>query len=239
MKIHIYEGKSSLNSTPKARYVKLENLPQVAPKTMVARAKDFYERMRRRRTVRDFSDKAIPQEVIEYAIRTAGSAPSGANKQPWSFVAISDPSLKTQIRIEAEKEEKEFYAGKAGKEWLRDLAHLGTDEHKPFLETAPWLIVVFQKNYDIDPQTRNRSKNYYIHESVGLACGLLIASLHQAGLATLTHTPSPMNFLRDLLGRPKNERAVMIVVAGYAAKDVMVPDITRKALEEIAVFKTT
>jgi len=206
---------------------------------MEARARAFYEDMRSRRTVRDFSNAAIPQKIIEYAICTAGSAPSGANKQPWYFVAINDSATKAKIRIAAEKEEKAFYAGKAGQEWLRDLAHLGTDEHKPFLETAPWLIVVFQQNYAIDPDTGKRSKNYYIHESVGLACGLLIASLHHAGLATLTHTPSPMNFLRDLLGRPKNERAVMIIVAGYPDDHAMVPDITRKALAEIAEFKTT
>jgi len=204
---------------------------------MEERARAFYEEMRSRRTVREFSDTAIPQKIIEYAIRTAGSAPSGANKQPWFFVAINDSKTKEKIRIAAEKEEKAFYAGKAGEEWLRDLAHLGTDERKPFLETAPWLIVVFQQNYAINPDTGKRSKNYYIHESVGLACGLLIASLHHAGLATLTHTPSPMNFLRDLLGRPKNERAVMIIVAGYPDDHAMVPDITRKALEEIAEFK--
>lgn len=205
---------------------------------MEERARAFYEDMRLRRTVRDFSNQAIPQKIIKYAIRTAGSAPSGANKQPWFFVAVSDPALKEKIRSEAEKEEKAFYAGKAGKEWLRDLEHLGTDEHKPFLETAPWLIVVFQQNYGLDPDTGKRSKNYYIHESVGLACGLLIAALHHAGLATLTHTPSPMVFLRDLLGRPKNERAVMIIVAGYPDDHAMVPDIKRKELGEIADFKT-
>ncbi|MDQ7019350.1 MAG: nitroreductase family protein [Robiginitomaculum sp.] len=204
---------------------------------MEERARAFYEDMRSRRTVRDFSNEAIPQKIIEYAIRTAGSAPSGANKQPWFFVAINDSKTKAQIRVAAEKEEKAFYAGKAGEEWLRDLEHLGTNEHKPFLETAPWLIVVFQQNYSLDPDTGKRRKNYYIHESVGLACGLLIASLHHAGLATLTHTPSPMNFLRDLLDRPKNERAVMIIVAGYPDDHAMVPDITRKALEEIAEFK--
>jgi iodotyrosine deiodinase len=227
-----------LSSTSSPRFLALNAPPPKNEKNLLARAKAFYEHIKTRRTVRDFSSAAIPQSVIEYAIRTAGSAPSGANKQPWFFVAISDPALKQQIRTEAEKEEKAFYAGKAGKEWLRDLEHLGTDEHKPFLETAPWLIVVFQQNYGLDADTGKRTKNYYIHESVGLACGLLLASLHDAGLATLTHTPSPMGFLRDLLGRPNNERAVMIVVAGYPDKNAMVPDIKRKALEEIAVFKT-
>ncbi len=224
-------------SKHKAQFVPLNGVEPPDMHTMETRAQTFFAHMQTRRTVRDFSPRVIPQKIIEYAIRTAGSAPSGANKQPWCFVAISDPALKTQIRVEAEKEEKIFYAGKAGKEWLRDLEHLGTDEHKPFLETAPWLIVVFQQNYGIDKQTGKRTKNYYIHESVGLACGLLIASLHTAGLATLTHTPSPMNFLRDLLDRPKNERAVMIVVAGHADKNAMVPDITRKALEDVAIFK--
>ncbi len=226
-----------MQSIPHAHFVPLEKPPHRDVQTMEERARAFYEEMRSRRTVREFSDTAIPQKIIEYAIRTAGSAPSGANKQPWFFVAINDSKTKEKIRIAAEKEEKAFYAGKAGEEWLRDLAHLGTDEHKPFLETAPWLIVVFQQNYAINPDTGKRSKNYYIHESVGLACGLLIASLHHAGLATLTHTPSPMNFLRDLLSRPKNERAVMIIVAGYPDDHAMVPDITRKALEEIAEFK--
>ena len=220
----------------KARFIPLAGHERVGIERMTGQVRAFYAAMRTRRTVRDFSPQAIPQEVIEYAIRTAGSAPSGANKQPWTFVAIRDPALKEQIRVQAEKEEKAFYAGKAGQEWLRDLEHLGTNAHKPFLQTAPWLIVVFQHNYDLDPDTGRRRKNYYIQESTGLACGLLLAALHQAGLATLTHTPSPMGFLRTLLGRPKNERAVMIVVAGYPAKNAMVPDIARKALADIAVF---
>ncbi len=220
-----------------ARFIPLSGFERVDIKRMTARARAFYHTMNARRTVRDFSPEAIPQAVIADAIRTAGTAPSGANKQPWTFVAIRDPALKARIRAAAEKEEKAFYAGKAGQQWLRDLAHLGTDEHKPFLEEAPWLIVVFQHNYEIDPATGEHRKNYYIQESTGIACGLLLAALHQAGLATLTHTPSPMGFLRDVLERPKNERAVMIVVAGYPAKHAMVPDITRKALADIAVFK--
>lgn len=200
------------------------------------KAETFFAEMTNRRTVRDFSPEPIPVSTIKWAIRTAGTAPSGANKQPWTFVAISNPQTKAKIREAAEKEEKIFYAGKAGKQWLKDLAHLGTDEHKPFLETAPWLIVVFQQNYSIDEDTGERSKHYYIQESVGLASGLLIAALHRAGLATLTHTPSPMSFLRDLLGRPKSERAVMIIVAGFATDDARVPDISRKPLDEIAKF---
>jgi len=222
--------------------MKTLNLIPLLPRSRVSvastteRAKTFFEQMTSRRTVRDFASTPVPKETIAWAIRTAGSAPSGANKQPWTFVAISNPLIKTQIREAAEAEEKIFYAGKAGKEWLRDLEHLGTDEHKPFLEQAPWLIVVFQQNYGIDPNTGKRTKNYYIQESVGLASGLLIASLHQAGLATLTHTPSPMGFLRDLLGRPKSERAVMIVVAGYPNANAKVPDIGRKTLPEICQF---
>lgn len=208
----------------------------ISPAETTSRAKSFFEMVTNRRTVRDFSAEDVPKQTIEWAIRAAGSAPSGANKQPWTFVAISDPNIKAKIREAAEVEEKIFYAGKAGQQWLRDLAHLGTDQHKPFLETAPWLIVVFQQNYSIDPETNQRSKHYYIQESVGLASGLLITALHQAGLATLTHTPSPMGFLRDLLGRPKSERAVMIVVAGYPNEQARVPDIDRKSLSEIAIF---
>jgi len=220
----------------KFKTIALAARPKVTTTATTDLARKFYEAMNARRTVRDFSPTIIPKATIEWAIRAAGTAPSGANKQPWTFVAISNPKIKSKIREAAEKEEKIFYAGKAGKQWLKDLAHLGTDEHKPFLETAPWLIVVFQQNYSIDEVSGERGKHYYIQESVGLASGLLIAALHQAGLATLTHTPSPMGFLRDLLGRPKSERAVMIVVAGFAAKDARVPDISRKPLNEIAEF---
>ena len=219
-----------------SKFVPLPPRPIVSAAETTARAKKFFEDISQRRTVRDFADTPVPKATIEWAIKAAGSAPSGANKQPWTFVAVSNPALKTKIREAAEAEEAAFYAGKAGKEWLKDLAHLGTDEHKPFLETAPWLIVVFQQNYGIGETTGKKSKHYYIHESVGLACGLLLASFHQAGLTTLTHTPSPMNFLRDLLHRPLSERAVMIVVAGYPAKDAMVPDISRKPLNQIAQF---
>lgn len=201
---------------------------------MERRARDFHELMARRRTVRHFADTPVPRSVIEDALRTAGTAPSGANKQPWHFAVVSDPERKRRIREAAEEEERAFYAGRASEEWLKDLEHLGTDAEKPFLETAPYLIVVFQKNYGLDPKTQARSKHYYVQESVGLASGLLIAALHNAGLATLTHTPSPMGFLSQLLERPKNERAVMIVVAGLPADDAVVPDISRKPLDQIS-----
>lgn len=220
----------------KPRLVTLPPRETIPAEETILRARAFYDAMHTRRTVREFAPTDVPRETIEWSIRTAGSAPSGANKQPWTFVAVQDAAIKHQIREAAEKEERAFYAGKAGEEWLKDLEHLGTDENKPFLEIAPWLIVVFQQNYGHDPETGARAKHYYIQESVGLASGLLIASLHMAGLATLTHTPSPMNFLRDLLGRPKNERAVMIVVAGYPAMGAQVPDIGRKKLSDIAQF---
>ncbi len=220
----------------KFRTIALPKQPHTTPEQTIERAREFYLQMNQRRTVRDFSKRPVPGSTIKWAISAAGTAPSGANKQPWTFVAVSNPKIKKQIRIAAEKEEKNFYAGKAGKQWLKDLAHLGTDEHKPFLETAPWLIVVFQQNYGINEDTGERSKHYYIQESVGLASGLLIAALHKAGLSTLTHTPSPMGFLRDLLKRPKSERAVMIVVAGFADENAQVPDISRKPLDQISVF---
>lgn len=203
---------------------------------IVLGAKAAYERLRRRRTVRDFAPDPVPREAIEWAIRAAGCAPSGANKQPWTFVAVGDLELKRKIREAAEDEEKAFYGGRAGEEWLADLAQFGTSWEKPFLETAPWLIVCFQQNYGLDPETGERRKHYYVPESASLACGFLISTLHEAGLATLTHTPSPMGFLRELLRRPVQERAIMIVVAGRPAPGAMVPDIQRKPLEDIAVF---
>ena len=204
------------------------------PDEMLARSADFLDLMKRRRTVREFSDKAVPRAVIENAILTAGRAPSGANKQPWHFVAISSPEAKARMRIAAEEEEQEFYGGRATDEWLQDLQPFGTDENKPFLEIAPWLIAVFRRSYDMDEDTGERSKNYYVHESAGLAAGFLIAALHNAGLATLTHTPSPMGFLNELCGRPKQEHATMLIVAGYPADNVTVPDIDKKPLEAIS-----
>lgn len=206
------------------------------PDEMMQRSADFFELMKCRRTVRDFSDRPVPRDVIENAILTAGRAPSGANKQPWHFAAISDPELKKKLRVAAEEEEREFYGGRASDEWLADLVPFGTDEHKPFLETAPWLIAVFRQSYGTDSETGERTNNYYVHESAGLAAGFLIAALHNAGLATLTHTPSPMGFLNEICGRPKSEKPTMLVVAGYPADKVMVPDIDKKPLEEISTW---
>jgi len=202
---------------------------------MIIRSEDFYKFLKRRRTVRDFSDKPIPKEIIENCILTAGTAPSGANLQPWQFIVVSDPVIKRKIRIAAEEEEKEFYTNRAPKEWLDALAHLGTDEHKAFLETAPYLIAIFSKSYEVPPDG-NKVKHYYAQESTGIACGMLITAIHNAGLVSLTHTPSPMNFLNDVLGRPKNEKPFLLLVVGYPAKDVKVPDIQKKILEEIASF---
>ena len=196
----------------------------------------FAEFLAQRRTVREFSSAPVSQAIIEQAIKAAGSAPSGANQQPWRFVAISEPALKKQIRDGAEAEEREFYTHRAPDEWLQALAPLGTDAYKPFLETAPWLIAVFYQRYGLD-NAGNKQKRYYPHESTGIACGLLIAALHHAGLSTLTHTPSPMGFLNELLGRPKNEMPYLLLVVGYAADDCRVPDINRLSLSDIADFK--
>ncbi len=199
------------------------------------RSRVFADEVWRRRTVRDYSDQEVPRAVIEQAIRAAGSAPSGANLQPWHFVAISDPEIKRRIREAAEAEERDFYTKRAPPEWLAALAALGTDEHKPFLEIAPWLIAVFAQS--TGPGADGRPvKNYYVSESVGIATGLLITALHMAGLVTLTHTPSPMAFLREILGRPDNERAYLLLVTGYPADDARVPDIERKPAHEISTF---
>ena len=198
-------------------------------------AKTFYNEIRKRRTVREFSDRAVPREIIEDALKTAGTAPSGANMQPWHFVVISNPEIKKKMRSAAEQEEKEFYEHRASEEWLKALEPLGTDKHKKFLEKAPWLIVVFLKKFTFDEQGK-RHKNYYTSESVGISCGFLLCALHQAGLATLTHTPSPMKFLNKLLKRPKEERAYMIIVTGYPADNATVPVITKQPLHKIATF---
>jgi nitroreductase len=203
---------------------------------MIHRARAFREELSRRRTVRTFSERSVPREVIEECLLAAGSAPSGANRQPWRFVAVSDPALKRRIREAAEAEEREFYHHRAPDEWLEALAPLGTDEHKPFLETAPWLIAIFAESHGQDEQGRP-VKNYYVNESVGIATGMLIAALHQTGLATLTHTPSPMQFLGEILGRPKRERPYLLLVAGYPAPDTRVPALRRKSLDEIALFR--
>lgn len=207
-----------------------------SPEDMVDQSALFYEQMRTRRTVRHFSDQAIPMQVVENALRAAGTAPSGANRQPWHFVVITEPELKTRIRAAAEEEERAFYRERAPEDWLEALAPLGTDENKPFLEEAPCLIAVFLKKNTVESDG-TRQKNYYAMESVGIATGLLIASLHLSGLATLTHTPSPMKFLHALLDRPAEERPYLLLVVGYPHKDAVVPHIHRRGLEEFAQFR--
>jgi len=199
---------------------------------MHARAEAFYALMRMRRSLRFFSDRPVPRDVIALAIKTAGTAPSGAHHQPWRFVAVADPDLKRQIRVAAEEEEYESYHGRMAAEWLEALAPLGTDWHKPFLETAPWLVVCFAESYGVRGDG-TKVKNYYVPESCGIACGLFIAAIHNMGLVTLTHTPSPMRFLNDILDRPKQERPFILFPVGYPAEDATVPDLRRKQLDEI------
>ncbi len=202
---------------------------------MQSRARQYYENMNRRRTVREFSTRKVPVEVIENCIRTADTAPNGANQHPWHFVVVTDPEKKRQIREAAEKEEKEFYNNRATRAWLEALAPLGTDEHKPFLETAPYLIAIFAQVHGID-QDGKKIKHYYVNESVGIATGMLISAVHYSGLASLTHTPSPMRFLNQILERPERERPFLLLVVGYPAADAKVPDINRKSLKEISTF---
>jgi len=216
--------------------IRYDAAPRPPDERMLVRARLFRELVSRRRTLREFAPDPVAREVIEECLRAAGSAPSGANLQPWSFVAISDPALKRRIRAGAEEEEREFYAHRAPPEWLAALAPLGTDEHKPFLETAPWLIAIFAQSYGVLPDGR-KVKHYYAQESVGIATGILITALHHAGLATLTHTPSPMGFLNELLGRPENERPFLLLVVGHPTPGARVPDIARKPLEAIATFR--
>ena len=199
---------------------------------MVQRSKRFLEMIKSRRTVRNFSEKNIPEGVIENAVKAAASAPSGANKEPWHFVIVKDPALKKKIRVAAEKEEKEFYEHRAPDSWLEDLNQFKTDWHKPFLEVAPALVVVFRQSYRDLGSTRR--KNYYVNESVGIASGFLLAALHNAGLVTLTHTPSPMGFLEKILKRPKNEKAFLLIPVGYPAENAKVPDLIKKPYNEIA-----
>ena len=202
---------------------------------MQKRSKEFFIDIQRRRTIREFSSKPVHKEIIENCLRAAGTAPSGANRQPWHFSVVSDSETKKKIREAAEKEEKKFYSGRAPDEWLEALEPLGTDENKPFLELAPYLIIIFSEAYGLDVKGE-KIKNYYVSESVGIATGVLITALHNAGLATLTHTPSPMNFLREILGRGENERAFLILVTGFPADDVEVPNIRKKSLEEYTSF---
>ena len=197
---------------------------------MRQRAAAFLATVRRRRSVREFSPDPIPLDVVQTCIESAGQAPSGANKQPWTFVLVTDPTVKAKIRQAAEEEERNFYAGRASEEWLADLAHLGTDENKPFLDIAPALIVVFAQT-----KPEEDGQHYYVKESVGLASGILLAALNNAGFATLTHTPSPMKFLSEVLGRPSNERPFLLIPVGYPADDCRVPDIDRKTLDEYLV----
>jgi len=220
---------------PLPRLVPAPKINNRSDDQLLRRAQEFYEIMRRRRTFRDFSDRPVPCEIIEYCIRAAGTAPSGANLQPWHFVAVSDPLVKHEIRIAAEREEIEFYAHRAPKAWLEALAPLGTDSNKPFLEIAPWLIAVFAQPFRILADG-NRSPTYYAIESVGIATGILVTAVHSCGLVSLTHTPSPMGFLNRILGRPSYEKPFVLLVIGHPAKDALIPDIGRKSLEEISSF---
>lgn len=206
---------------------------RIAPADSLVRARRFHEEMDRRRTTRHFSTDPVPRELIEWAIRTAGTAPSGAHQQPWTFVAVSDPDLKQQIREAAEREEHEFYHGRAPAEWLEALAPLGTDEHKIHLTDAPWVVVLFRQTHGVRTDG-SRRPHYYTQESCGIAAGFFIAAIHQMGLVTLTHTPNPMGFLGELLRRPANEKAMLVMPVGYPAADAMVPDLQRKSLDDIA-----
>ncbi len=216
---------------PYIAYTKLK----LSDADMLHQAIAFNTQMQQRRSVRYFTNKPIDRQVIENIIAAAGAAPSGANKQPWTFCVIQDPEIKKQIRIAAEEEEKLSYNGRMNDEWLQDLAPLGTDWQKPFLEIAPYLIIVFKKAYDVDA-TGNKKQNYYVQESVGIACGMLLTAIHNAGLGSLTHTPSPMNFLATLLNRPANEKPFLLVPVGHIAADCIVPDIQRKPLEDITIW---
>lgn len=222
--------------SPKAvQFEPLQNYVEYEPNEMQRRAENFYRKIRRRRTVRDFSDRPVDRAVIENCLLAAGTAPNGANLQPWHFSVISDPKVKREIREAAEEEERNFYEQRAPQEWLDALAPLGTDWRKGFLETAPYLIAIFGQSTSLKEDGVS-VKNYYVKESVGIATGFLIAALHEAGLATLTHTPSPMNFLNQILNRPSNEKAFLLLVVGYPAEDAEVPVISKKELEEIADF---
>ncbi len=217
----------------KANFIPYKSITYT-PEETLKRSEDYYQYMDQRRTVRDFSDRPVSKEIIENIIMTASSAPSGAHKQPWTFCAVSDPAIKSKIRKAAEKEEYESYNGRMSEEWLEALSPFGTDWNKPFLEIAPWLIIVFKKAYDLENGTKK--KNYYVNESVGLAAGFLLTAIHNAGLVSLTHTPSPMNFLQKILNRPENERPFLLIPVGYPAAEVQVPDIQRKKKEEVLVY---
>ena len=214
------------------RLLDFERLP---PEEQLRRVEEFHSRMRQRRTVREFSDEPVPIELIETAVSVAASAPSGANQQPWTFVVVGDPAIKRRIREAAEAEERENYEGRFPDEWLTVLQQFGTDWHKPFLEIAPWLIVMFRHDYGLDGD--RKIKHYYVQESVGIACGFLMAALHMAGLATLTHTPSPMGFLSEILERPKNEKPYLLIPVGYPAEGAEVPEIGKKSQAEVMILR--
>ncbi len=213
----------------------LSGYREYPPDEMRRRAGRFLDEMLRRRSVREFSDRAVPEEVLRDCLEAAASAPSGANRQPWHFVVVRDPEVKRRIREAAEREERDFYHGRAPNDWLEALEPLGTDEHKPFLETAPFLIAVFAQVYGFDGDGE-KIKHYYVNESVGIAVGFLLAALQEAGLATLTHTPAPMRFLSEILGRPRNERPFLLIPVGYPAADARVPEIDKKSLAEVTTF---
>lgn len=226
----------------KAKYIIIEGHKHIVyhqksftTKEMLSKSQTFYKLMDKRRSVREFSNKTVPKEVIENIIKTASTSPSGAHKQPWTFCVVSNPKLKSKIREAAEKEEVESYKNRMSDSWLKDLAPLGTDTNKPFLEIAPYLIIVFKKAFDYN-KSGGKTNNYYVNESIGIACGMLITAIHNAGLVTLTHTPSPMKFLSKLLDRPDNERPFLLLPVGYANKTVYVPDIHRKELDAISEF---
>jgi len=222
------ELEKQINGYPFVRYEKETRSAEETEQ----RSQQFYEWLQSRRSVRDFSSQPISKKIIENIIKTASTAPSGAHKQPWTFCIVSDPAIKAKIRDAAEKEEQESYAGRMSDEWLADLTPLQTDWQKPFLEIAPYLIIVFKKAYDLLPDGTKRN-NYYVNESVGIACGFLLAAIHQAGLVALTHTPSPMNFLSKILNRPENERPFLLIPVGYPAKETYVPKLTRKSIDKV------
>lgn len=211
------------------------NFTERSPEEMKERAESFYQLIKERRTVREFSDEPIPEGVLEHCLLSAGTAPNGANKQPWHFVVVQDVDIKKKIRVAAEEEEHEFYNRRAPEDWLEDLVPFGTNEHKPFLETAPALIGIFAQSYHLT-ENGEKEKHYYVKESVGIATGMLITALHNAGLATLTHTPSPMGFLNEIMQRPAHEKAFLLLVVGFPAEGVEVPNIQKKELSEISTF---
>lgn len=219
----------------KAEFSSFTDYYEYPQEEMKKRSAEFYVEMKRRRTVRQFSNRPVPREIIENCLKTAATAPSGANMQPWSFVVVTDAVLKRQIRKEAEKTEREFYGKSASRQWVENLKPLGTNEHKPFLEVAPYLIVIFAQRYGLLPDG-NKKSHYYVNESVGIATGMLIAAVHHAGLVCLTYTPSRMNFLNQVLSRPSNEKPFLLLVVGYPAKDTVVPEIAKKSLKDVAKF---